>query len=144
MGAKHNLELIEELYQARHDGDFDRFGALVADDAVFRMAGVPSGLGGVTSGRQAIVDWVRATVSGGTFEIKQLFGDDKNVCVVGKATAEGWPGNEVLRGVSRPYSTYECVVYHITDGKVVESTTYVNWLDVYVQVGLVDLATLTN
>jgi ketosteroid isomerase-like protein len=144
MSAQQNVELIEELYQARRDGDFDRFGALVADDAVFRMAGVPAGLGGVTSGRQAIVDQVRATAGGSKFQIKQLFGDDKNVCVVGKATAEGWPGNEVLRGASRPYSTYECVLYRIADGKVVESTTYLNWLDVYVQVGLVDLATLTN
>jgi ketosteroid isomerase-like protein len=143
MAAKQNLELIEQLYEARRDGDFDRFGALVAHDAVFRMAGVPAGLGGVTSGRQAIVDQARAA-AGSTFQIKQCFGDDKSVCVIGKATADGWPGNEVLRGASRPYSTYECVLYRITDGKVVESTTYINWLDVYVQVGLVDLATLTN
>ena len=35
-------------------------------------------------------------------------------------------------------------MYRITDGKVAESTAYINWLDPYVQVGLVDLSTLTG
>jgi hypothetical protein len=63
---------------------------------------------------------------------------------VGVVTADGWPGNEVLRGADRPYSTYECVVYRIANGKVAESTTYINWLDPYVQVGLVDMDTVTR
>jgi len=145
MAAKQNLELVEQLQQAARDQDYDRFGDLLADDAVFRMAGVPAVLGGVTTGRPAIVDQFRANAGGGrTVQIKQMFGDDKNVCVVAKVTAEGWPGNEVLRGTDRPYSTYECVVYRITNGKVAESTTYLNWLDPYVQVGLVDGASLTT
>jgi len=144
MAAKPNLELIEELVQARRDGDYDRVGAVLADNAVFRMAGVPAALGGVTTGRRAIVDQLRANPGGGNVKIKQMFGDDKNVCVVGKLSADGWPGNEVLRGADRPYSTYECVVYRIAEGKVAESTTYINWLDPYVQVGLIDLATLTT
>jgi hypothetical protein len=32
-------------------------------------------------------------------------------------------------------------VYRVADGKVAESTAYVNWLDPYVQVGLVDPST---
>lgn len=144
MAAKQNLELVEQLQHASRDQDYERFGDLLADDAVFRMAGVPAALGGVTTGRQAIVEQFRANAGGGSVQIKQMFGDDQNVCVVAKVTAEGWPGNEVLRGSDRPYSTYECVVYRITKGKVVESTTYLNWLDPYVQVGLVDVNTLTT
>jgi ketosteroid isomerase-like protein len=47
MTAKHNLELVEQLQQATRDQDYDRLGDLLADDAVFRMAGVPQALGGV-------------------------------------------------------------------------------------------------
>ena len=144
MAAKQNLELVEQLQHATREQDYERFADLLAVDAVFRMAGVPAALGGVTSGRQAIVEQFRANAGGGSVQIKQMFGDDKNVCVVAKVTAEGWPGNEVLRGSDRPYSTYECIVYRITNGKVAESTTYLNWLDPYVQVGLVDVNTLTT
>jgi hypothetical protein len=42
MGAKENLELIEELQQTARDRDFDRYGALLTDDAVIRTAGVPA------------------------------------------------------------------------------------------------------
>jgi hypothetical protein len=35
-------------------------------------------------------------------------------------------------------------VYDIENGRVAGSTTYVNWLDPYVQVGLVDGASLTT
>jgi ketosteroid isomerase-like protein len=143
MTAKHNLELIEQLQEATHDQEYDRLGELLADDAVFRMAGVPQALGGVTTSRQAIVDQFRGN-AGRNVQIKQLFGDDRHVCMVAKVTAGGWPGNEVLRGTDRPYSTYECVVYRITNGKVAESTTYINWLDPYVQVGLLDMETLTR
>jgi hypothetical protein len=94
---------------------------------------VPAGLGGVLTGRQAIVDQFRQTAGAGSFEIKQIFGDDKQVCVVGKVTAERFVGSRYLRGAERPYSTYECIVYRITDGKVAESTAYINWLDPYVQ-----------
>jgi ketosteroid isomerase-like protein len=143
MGAKENLDLVEELRQAARDQDFDRYGSLLAEDAVYRMAGVPGALGGVTTGRQAIVGQLRELSPGGSFEVKQMFGDDHHVCVVGKMTAERFPGNQYLRSADRPYSTYECVIYRIAEGKVAESTTYVNWLDAYVQAGLVDVSTLT-
>ncbi len=35
-------------------------------------------------------------------------------------------------------------MYRIAGGKVVESTAYLNWLDPYVQIGLVDASTLTR
>jgi len=100
---------------------------------------VPAGLGGVLT---AIVDQFRQTAGVGSFEIKQIFGDDEHV--VGKVSAERFVGSRYLRGAERPYSTYECIVYRIADGKVAESTAYINWLDPYVQVGLVDVSTLTS
>jgi ketosteroid isomerase-like protein len=109
-------------------------GQLLADDATFRTAGVPAGLGRVLTGREAIVDQFRQTAGAGSFEIKQIFGDDKQVCVVGKVTAGRFVGSRYLRSVERPYSTYECIVYRIADGKVAESTAYINWLDPHVQV----------
>ena len=83
---------------------------MLAADAVFRIAGVPARMGGVVTGRQAIVDQVRRTADDSSFEIKEMFGDDKNVCFVGKVTAERFSGNEHLRGANRPYTTYECIV----------------------------------
>ena len=97
----------------------------------------------MTTGGQAIVDQFRGN-AGRNVQIKQLSGDDRHVCMVAKVTADGWPGNEVLRGADWPHSTYECVVYRIENGKVAESTTYINWLDPYVQVGLVDMEALTR
>jgi ketosteroid isomerase-like protein len=144
MGAKENLELIETLQQATRDRDFDRYGALLAEDATQRMAGVPAAMGGLTSGRQAIIDQLRTAAGTGTFEVKQMFGDDKHVCVVGKMTSERFPGNQFLQGANRPFATYQCTVYELARGKVTNLTTYVNWLDPYVQVGLVDASTLTS
>jgi ketosteroid isomerase-like protein len=144
MGAKQNLEVVEELQQAARDGAFDRYGELLADNAVFRMAGVPASMGGVVTGRDAIVDQFRQTAADSSFEIKEMFGDDRHVCVVGKVTAERFSGNEHLRGADRPYTTYECIVYDIANGRVAGSTVYVNWLDPYVQVGLVDAGGLTT
>ena len=144
MGATENLELVEELQQAARELDFARYGELIAEDATFRAAGVPAALGGVLSGREAIVEQLRRTAGASSFEVRQMFGDDEHVCVVGKVTAERFLGSEYLRGADRPYSTYECIVYRVADGKVVESTAYLNWLDSYVQVGLVDMSTLTR
>jgi ketosteroid isomerase-like protein len=142
MGAKENLNLIEQLQQAVRDRDFDRYGELLSEDAVFRVAGVPAGMGGVVTGRQAVVEQFRQ--GAGTFEVKQMFGDDENVCLVGKVSAERFPGNQFLQGADRPYSTYECIVYRIAGGKVAESTAYLNWLDPYVQVGLIDASSFTR
>lgn len=142
MGAKDNLELIEQYQQAVRDQDRARAGALLADGVVFRAAGVPRAMGGVIEGRDAVLDTLGQ--AGGRFEAKQVFGDDNNVCVVGKVTASAFPGNAYLRGADKPYSTYECIVYRIAGGKIAESTAYLNWLDPYVQTGLIDASTFTK
>jgi ketosteroid isomerase-like protein len=100
-------------------------------------------MGGTTVGRRAIVDQFRTT-AGGNFQVKEMFGDDEHVCVVGKVSAERFPGNQFLRGADNPYSTYECIVYRLADGKIAESTAYINWLDPYVQVGMVDVSSLAR
>lgn len=142
MGAKENLQLIEQLQQAARDRDYDRYGEMLADNVVYRMNGVPANMGGVTTGRQAVLEQFAQMAPAGQFDVKQMFGDDQHVCVIGKVTADRFPGNQFLRGADKPYSTFECVVYRIEGGKVAESTAYVNWLDTYVQVGLIDPTTL--
>ena len=42
------------------------------------------------------------TTGAGSYEIKQIFGDDNQVCVVGKVTAERFVGSPYLRGAERP------------------------------------------
>ena len=138
MGAKENLELVERMRQAGQDQDTEAYAECVADDAVWRMAGVPAAMGGVTRGRQAIVELVGQGAGTGSFEVKDMFADDEHVCVIGKLHADRYLGNQHLQGADQPFSTYECIVYRIAGGKVAESTTYVNWLDPYVQLGLVD------
>jgi ketosteroid isomerase-like protein len=102
MGVKENLELIEELQLAARDRDFDRYGQLLAADAVFRAAGVPAGLGGVFRGRDAIVDQLRQTGGAARFEIKQMFGDDKHVCVVGKVSGRALCRQSISAGRRSP------------------------------------------
>ena len=51
MGAQENIKVVRELQQAVRDRDEKRYGELLAEDAVIRVAGVPKALGGVTEGR---------------------------------------------------------------------------------------------
>jgi ketosteroid isomerase-like protein len=137
MGAKENLDIVAAMHQAAGQGDYATWGSYLADDAVFRAAGVPASMGGVTTGKQAIIDLVSGGPAG-NLEVKDRFADDDHVCVIGKVHATQFAGNDHLKGSDKPYTTYQCTVYRMADGKVAESTSYVNWLDPYVQVGLVD------
>jgi ketosteroid isomerase-like protein len=144
MGAKENLAVVDALQQAFTNRDWDAYGELLADDATFRMAGVPSALGGVTRGRDAVVAMMRNNSEGdGSFEERQRIADDNNVCIIGKVGAPRFRGNDFLRSAEKPFSSHECIIYRIEDGLVKETTAYLNWLDVYTQVGLVDPASLT-
>ena len=93
--------------------------------------------------RQAVLDAV-GQAGPGWFDVKDEFADDGHVCVVGRLTAESFSGNDHLRGSDVSFSTYQCLVYRIADGKVTECTAYVNWLDPYVQFGLVDPSSLAR
>ena len=76
----------------------------------------------------------------GTHRYGALLTDDADF----RVAAERFPGNTYLQGADHGYSTYECVVYRIANGRVAESTDYINWLDPYVQVALVDPSNLTT
>jgi hypothetical protein len=91
----------------------------------------------VIDGRDRIMENFRRQTPG-PFEVHKMFGDDTNVCVVAEIT-NTLGGTEFLRGSDQPFTTFECVVYRIKDRHIREHTTYLNWLDAYVQAGLVDL-----
>jgi ketosteroid isomerase-like protein len=140
--AKRNLDLIEAHIEAIGSGDSEVFAFHYAEDAVLRMAGVPDSLGGVLKGRWQIVDNFRNQPQR-VLEIRQMFADDSHVCAVAKVTSV-LAGTRFLRGNDQGYTSFECTTYRIADGRIQEETTYVNWLDVYVQTGLVELESLTD
>lgn len=134
--------IIHELLGAVAAGDGQRAGDLYTDNAVVRMSGVPRHLGGVVEGRDAIVADVTQRPKS-TLDVRLVFGDGQHACAVVKRTSTV-TATETFQGSSNEFTTYECVVFGLEDGRVNEQTTYVNWLDAYVQVGLIDLGTLLN
>ena len=100
MGAKENLELIEELQRALRDLDLERYGQLLADDATLRTAGVPR-VGWGTHRPPGDRGPVLSDGERGQRQIKQIFGDDKQVYVVGKVTAERFVGRGPMTTIAR-------------------------------------------
>lgn len=143
MGSKENIKVVQNLIQAFRDRDEKRYSELLADDAVIRVAGVPRALGGVTQGREQILANMRQQdAPQGDAEIRSIFADDNHVCAIMKVSGP-FAGNQYFRGSGKPFSTYEAMVYELDGGRVREQTIYMNFLDVYVQAGLVPLNTLT-
>ena len=143
MGAQENIKVVRELQQAVRDRDEKRYGELLADDAVIRVAGVPKALGGVTEGREKILaNFRQQPPPAGQADMRTVFADDSNVCAVMRVSGP-FNGNQYFRGTDKPFTTYECIVYGLKGGRVSEQTVYMNFLDVYVQAGLVPLSSLT-
>lgn len=142
MDAQQNIKIVQDLQQAIRDRDEARYGQLLAEDAVIRVAGVPRALGGVTQGRAQILANFRQQPAAGQAETRSIFADGNNVCAVMKVQGP-FSGNQYFRGSDKPFSTYECIVYGLEGGRVREQTVYMNFLDVYVQAGLVPLSSLT-
>jgi ketosteroid isomerase-like protein len=142
MTAKQNLELIERHFEAMASRDAEAYASDYAEDAVVRMAGVPGSLGGVLEGRWQIVDDFRRQPER-AIEIRQMFADDSHVCAVAKVTSIV-AGTQFLRGNDQSFTAFECTTYRIVGRRIQEQTTYVNWLDVYVQTGLVEMNSLTK
>jgi len=140
VGDTKNFELVEQLYRALGDRDEARYGDFYAENATVRMAGVPRSLGGVLDGRDRIVENLRRHDIE-SYDVRLMFGDGAHVCAVIKLSG-AMVGTQFLQGNNQPYTTYECVVYQIEDERIQEQTSYINWMDVYVQTGLVDLAPL--
>jgi ketosteroid isomerase-like protein len=135
-----NRVTIEALLAATRDHDEGAFGAVYADDAVIRQSGVPQSLGGVLRGRNDIVENFRRQ-DPARIDVRMMFGDDTHICVVGKLSGIT-TGTEKLKGSNQPFITYECSVYRLRDGLIEQQLVFVNWLDPYVQAGLVDIASL--
>ncbi len=142
MGAQENIKIVRELVQAARDRDEARYAQLFTEDAVIRVAGVPRALGGVSQGREQILANLRQLGPAGQAEIRSIFADDNQVCAVMKVSGP-FTGNQYFKGSERPFSTYECIVYGLEGGRIKEQTVYMNFLDVYVQAGLVPLDSLT-
>ena len=140
MSFESNRATIEALLAATRDRDEAAFVAAYADDAVVRQSGVPESLGGVLRGRNDIVENFRRQ-DPAAVDVRFMFGDDTDVCVVGKLSGI-MTGTEKLKGNNQPYTTYECTVYRVRDGLIEQQLAFVNWLDPYVQAGLVDIASL--
>ena len=142
MGAQENIKVVQDLIQANRDRDEARLSQLLTEDAVIRVAGVPRALGGVTQGRDQILANLREQGPAGQAEIRSSVADDNNVCAVLKVSGP-FTGSQHFRGSDRPFSTYECIVYGLDGGRIKDQTVYMNFLDVYVQAGLVPLNSLT-
>ncbi|MCH7577628.1 MAG: nuclear transport factor 2 family protein [Chloroflexi bacterium] len=142
MGSQENIKVVQDLIQANRDRDEARLSQLLTEDAVIRVAGVPRALGGVTQGRDQILANLREQGPAGQAEIRSIFADDNNVCAVLKVSGP-FTGSQHFRGSDRPFSTYECIVYGLDGGRIKDQTVYMNFLDVYVQAGLVPLNSLT-
>ena len=142
MGSQENIKVVQDLIQANRDRDEARLSQLLTEDAVIRVAGVPRALGGVTQGRDQILANLREQAPAGQAEIRSIFADDNNVCAVLKVSGP-FTGSQHFRGSDRPFSTYECIVYGLDSGRIKDQTVYMNFLDVYVQAGLVPLNSLT-
>ena len=135
-------QIVDRLFRAVAAGDAAAAADLYADDAVFRMAGVPRHFGGVVEGREAIATDIKQRPPS-RLEVRQVFGDGGSVCAVVKRTGPV-TRTQTFRGTEREFSTYECVVFKVEAGRINEQTTYVNWLDAYVQAGLIDLSEVVD
>jgi len=141
--GKKNIKVVQELQQAVRDRDEKRYSDLLTEDAVIRVAGVPRALGGVTEGREQILAHFRQQdAPAADAEMQSVFADDDHVCAVMRVSGP-FSGNQYFRGNGKPFTTYECIVYGLEGGRVREQTVYMNFLDVYVQAGLVRLSSLT-
>ncbi len=128
--------------QATRDRDEARYGQLFTDDAVLRIAGVPRALGGVAQGREQILENFRQLGPAGEAEIRDIFADEDHACAIVKVSGP-FTGNQFFRGGGKPFTTYQSLVFNMEGGRIREQTVYMNFLDVYVQAGLVPLESLT-
>ena len=141
MSVQENIRAVQDLQQAVRERDEGQLRKLYAEDVVVRAAGVPRALGGVTQGREQVISNLRQNPPAGEAQLRSIFGDESHVCAIMKVSGP-FSGTEHFRGSGKPFSTYECIVYGLEGGRIREQTMYMNFLDVYVQAGLVPLDSL--
>ena len=144
MGSRENIKLVRDLMEAARKPDVRKYGEFFADDAAIRVAGVPHALGGTTRGREQIVaNFAQQSAPPGQAEIRSVFADDSHACAIVKVNGN-FGGTQFFRGTGKPFSTYECIVYDIENGRIKGQTVYMNFLDVYVQAGLIPIDLLLS
>lgn len=142
MAAQENIRIVRDYMQAVRDRDERRMGDILADHAVVRVAGVPRALGGVVQGREQILQNFRQQPPPqGEADTRTIFADDTHVCAVQRVSAS-FDGSEHFKGTGKPYTTYQAAVYTLAGGRIEEQTLYINFLDVYVQAGVIGLDSL--
>ena len=141
MGAQDNIQVVQDYMQAVRDRDEAKVSALLADDAVIRVAGVPRALGGVTQGREQILSNLRQQPPPGQADTRTIFADDTHVCAVQRVNAP-FTGNQYFKGTDKPFTSYQSAVFTLDGGRIKEQTLYINFLDVYVQAGVIGLDSL--
>jgi ketosteroid isomerase-like protein len=140
VSSESNRAVIESLLTAIRERDDAAFSRAYAEDAVVRQSGVPESLGGVLRGRDAIVENFRRQ-DPWAVDVKLMFADDTHACVVGKFSGI-MTGTQAFKGNGQPFTMYECTVYTVRDDRIEEQLMFANWMDAYVQTGIVDLEAL--
>lgn len=142
MAQPKSVETVRGLSQALADSDFETAAGFLGDDAVLRVAGVPRSLGGLFEGKEQIVNLWKSNPAF-NFDIRKIFGDDTDVCLLQKVSADTFQPGQYLKGSDKPFSEYQALVFRVDGGKIAEITQYTNWMSVYTQVGLLDMSALT-
>ena len=140
MGAHESIEVVRRMLTAARTRDAAGFIACFTEDAVLRQAGVPSTVGGMIQGRGAILDGFHAGRHLEFYreaEVRQIFADESgNVCVVRRVHAPRSAGSAFIRAGDRSYTTHDCAVYRVEGGCIRAGTLYCNWVDVFIQSGV--------
>ncbi|MDP9237202.1 MAG: nuclear transport factor 2 family protein [Chloroflexota bacterium] len=143
MSAQDSVKVVQDMMAASRDRNEERYLSFFAEDVVMRAAGVPKALGGVTQGKDQIRENFRNAQPGGAPpQVRTIFADDKHVCLEERVSSN-FNGTQVFKGSGKPYTTNQCIVYELEGGRIKSSTAYINFLDVYVQAGMVDVGKLT-
>src|SRR5258708_16838966 len=139
MGAAENRRLMEETIQAMDDHDAERLAGFYAEDAVRETVGMA-----VQRGReeiQAFYQMAFTTIPDDRIRVISIMADDDGAWVEweesGTNTGVGthYDGN-VAAGTGNSYTARVAVHDTIRNGKIVERRLFVNYLNVFGQLGL--------
>jgi ketosteroid isomerase-like protein len=115
MGAKENVDIVRQGYEAFQKGDLAAFDDLLSDGCVWHVPGRGQ-LAGDKKGRKATVEYYGklAELSAGTVkvDVHDVFGNDEHVVGLQRTSAQ--------RG-GKSFETTEVIVFHLAGGQVTEA-----------------------
>ncbi len=126
--------------QAMMTGDWDGYGAVLAEDVAMRAPGVP----GVTTGRAARVEMAQGfqvAFPGFRVEIEHAFEEGDRACVVVRfvGTHTGpmpTPDGTTIEPTGRPVDFRYCMVIRFEDGVAAELDEFYDQLELLTQLGV--------